>query len=59
MEFREQRSHGISRLEGFDFEVVMSTPETLVYSCSHLPAKQLSLLKVVCRQNRMPWSPLF
>jgi hypothetical protein len=48
IQLREKFSHGISRLEGFDFEVVQSTPEMLIYSGLSMLAKRFSSLKVVC-----------
>jgi len=59
IELREEFSHGICRLEGFDFAVVQSTPEKLIYPGFSLLAKQLSLLKVVCGPKWMPYIPLF
>jgi len=59
IEFIEEFSHGICRLEGFDIEVVQSTPEMLIYPGFRLLAKRLSLLKVMCRPKWMPWIPLF
>jgi len=59
IEFRDKLSHGISWVEGFDFEICQSTPEMLIYPWFRLLAKRLSLLKVVCRPKWMLWIPLF
>jgi len=59
IEFREELSQGICWLEWFDFDVVQSTPEMLIYPCSRSLAKWLSLLKGVCRPKWMPWNLLF
>jgi len=59
IEFREELSHGICWLEGFELEVVLSTAEKLIYPWFWLLVEQLSLLKVVCRPKWMPWMPVF
>jgi hypothetical protein len=59
LEFREEFSHGICILEGFDYEVVASPPEMLMYPGFHLLVNQLSLLKVVCGLKLIPWIPVF
>jgi hypothetical protein len=39
IQLREKFSHGICRLQGFDFEVVQSMPEMLIYSGLSMLAK--------------------
>jgi hypothetical protein len=48
IQLREMFSHGICRLQGFDFKFVQSTPEMLIYPGLSMLAKRFSLLKVVC-----------
>jgi len=59
IQFKEDFSHGIYRLEGFDFEGIQSTPEMLIYPGFRLLAEWSSLVKLICRPKWMPWIPLF
>jgi len=59
VELREAGLQGSWWLESFDFEVVLFMPQKLIYPRFHLLATWLSLLKVVCWSNKIPWIPLF
>jgi hypothetical protein len=58
---RFQRGDFVEHLhiEIIQFWSVQSTPQTLINLHCHLLAEWLSLLKVMCWLNRMPWISLF
>ena len=56
---REEHFQHICCMKWLDFEVVQSTPQTLIYPHVCLLAKRLSPLKVTCWLELMTWISLF